>query len=106
MIFMNKYIPKEKLGKKARRKLDAERRGTWGGISPITCKSKNEKTYNRKKARREMDFYLADFFVFPLDFDIMTVLIYRKSNRFLSIIVSTTKSLLPWLTIKPVNLIE
>ena len=64
MIFMDKYIPGEKLGKKARRELDAESRGTWGGINPITRKSKNEKAYNRKKARREMDFHPGELFCF------------------------------------------
>jgi len=61
---MDKYIPKEKLGKKARRNLDAERRSTWGAINPITRKSKNEKAYNRIKARREMDFYPGGLFCF------------------------------------------
>jgi len=44
MIFMDKYIPKGKLGKKARRKLDVERRGTWDAINPVTRKAKNEKS--------------------------------------------------------------
>ena len=54
---MDKYIPREKLSKKARRKLDADRRGTWGAVNPVTRSVKNEKAYNRKKARREMDFH-------------------------------------------------
>ena len=61
---MNKFILREKLGKNARRKLDAERRGTWGAISPITRKAKNEKSYNRKKARREMDVNPDGLFLF------------------------------------------
>jgi len=64
MIFMDKYIPKEKLGKKARRNLDAERRGTWGAINPVTRKAKNEKVYNRKKDRREVDFHPGEPFCF------------------------------------------
>jgi len=64
MIFMDKYIPKEKLGKKARRKLNAEGRGTWGAINPVTRKEKNEKAYNRKKARGEMDFHPGELFYF------------------------------------------
>ena len=47
---MDKYIPREKLSKKARRKLDADRRGTWGAVNPVTRSVKNEKAYNRKKA--------------------------------------------------------
>ena len=64
MVFVDKYIPREKLGKKARRKLDAERRGTWGVISPVTRKAKNEKAYNRKKAHRGMDLYPGGLFCF------------------------------------------
>ncbi len=48
---MDKYIPYEKLSKKARRERDAAKRGTWGGISPITRKPENSKTYNRRKAQ-------------------------------------------------------
>ena len=45
---MPKFIPSEKLGKKARRALDAEKRATWG-FSPVTRKVENKKRYNRKK---------------------------------------------------------
>ena len=45
---MNKFIPYEKLSKKEKRKLDAERRVTWD-INPITRKSKDKKVYDRKK---------------------------------------------------------
>ena len=63
---MDKYIPRGKLSKKARRKLDAERRGTWGQVNPVTRSAKNEKAYNRKKARREMDFHPGGPFCFTL----------------------------------------
>lgn len=46
---MPKFIPREKLGKKARRALDAERRATWG-FSPVTRKVENKKHYDRKKS--------------------------------------------------------
>ena len=52
---MQKYIPEEKLGKKARRELSKNRRGTWGAVNPVTRKPPNPKAYNRKKARREVD---------------------------------------------------
>ena len=45
---MPKFIPREKLSKKARRSLDAEKRATWG-FSPVTRKVENKKRYNRKK---------------------------------------------------------
>ena len=45
---MPKFIPREKLGKKARRALDAERRATWG-FSPVTRKVENKRHYQRKQ---------------------------------------------------------
>ena len=38
---MPKFIPREKLSKKARRSLDAEKRATWG-FSPVTRKVENK----------------------------------------------------------------
>ena len=49
-----KFIPREKLSKKARRALDAQTRQTWG-ISPVSRKSKNRKAYDRKSSRRPFD---------------------------------------------------
>ena len=46
---MPKFIPREKLGKKTRRALDAEKRATWG-FSPVTRKVENKKHYDRKKS--------------------------------------------------------
>ena len=46
---MPKFIPRGKLGKKARRALDAEKRATWG-FSPVTRKVENKKHYDRKKS--------------------------------------------------------
>ena len=46
---MSKFIPREKLGKKARRALDAEKRATWG-FSPVTRKVESKKHYDRKKS--------------------------------------------------------
>ena len=52
---MDKYIPYEKLSKKKKRELNAKRRSTWGGMSPVTRRTENAKAYNRKKAQR-MDY--------------------------------------------------
>ena len=41
--------PREKLSKKARQSLHAEKRATWG-LSPVTRKAENKKRYNRKKS--------------------------------------------------------
>jgi len=45
---MKKFIPKEKLGKKARKQLDSEQRTTWM-FSPVTKKVESKKLYNRKR---------------------------------------------------------
>ena len=38
---MEKFIPYEKLSKKEQRKRDAQRRGSWLGISPVTLRAEN-----------------------------------------------------------------
>ena len=48
---MEKFVPYEKLSKKKRRELDLMRRGSWGGLNPVTRKPANPKAYNRKKAQ-------------------------------------------------------
>ena len=62
---MPKFIPREKLGKKARRALDAEKRATWG-FSPVTRKVENKKHYDRKKSAHvwKDDFGMSAFFRF------------------------------------------
>ena len=40
---MKKFIPKEKLGKKARKQLDSEQRATWA-FSPVTKKVESKKS--------------------------------------------------------------
>ena len=52
---MEKFIPYEKLSKKAKRALDAKRRGSWGALSPVTRRTENPKAYDRQKARRWMN---------------------------------------------------
>lgn len=52
---MEKFIPYEKLSKKKKRELDAQRRGTWYGINPVTRKPENSKAYNRRKAQKWCD---------------------------------------------------
>ena len=48
---MEKFIPYEKLSKKEKRKLDSAKRGTWGGLNPVTRKPTNSRAYNRKRAQ-------------------------------------------------------
>ena len=45
---VKKFIPREKLGKKARRQLDGERRAVWT-FSPVTKKIESKKLYSRKR---------------------------------------------------------
>lgn len=45
---MKKFIPKEKLSKKARKQLDIEQRTTWS-FSPVTKKVESKKLYSRKR---------------------------------------------------------
>ena len=51
---MEKFIPYEKLSKKAKRELDAKRRGTWGTFNPVTRKPANPKAYDRNRAKKRM----------------------------------------------------
>lgn len=64
---MHKFIPRNKLSKKARKELDSSKRRTWDGFNPVTKTVECKKLYNRKKALRGIDdfyaepFYLAHF---------------------------------------------
>ena len=49
---MEKFIPYAKLSKKKKRELDEKRRGTWGGLNPVTRRPAPSKAYNRQKARK------------------------------------------------------
>jgi len=49
---MEKFIPFEKLSKKKQRELQAQQRGTWGGLSPVTRRAESPKAYKRQKARK------------------------------------------------------
>ena len=48
---MEKFIPFEKLSKKEQRKRNAQHRGGWQGLSPVTRRSENPRAYNRRKAQ-------------------------------------------------------
>ena len=49
---MDRFIPREKLGKKARKALDRQRRAAWS-FSPTTRRVESKKRYNRKAHGRE-----------------------------------------------------
>ena len=48
---MEKFIPYEKLSKKKQRELDLMKRGSWGGLTPVTRKPKKPRAYDRRKAQ-------------------------------------------------------
>ena len=50
-IVMEKFIPYEKLSKKAQRKIDAMKRGSWGDVNPGSRKVESKNVYNRKRTQ-------------------------------------------------------
>ena len=59
---MAKFISREKLSKKARKKLDNQKRTVWA-FSPTTRKVESKKLYNRKKSAhaRKDEFGMSAF---------------------------------------------
>ena len=49
---MEKFIPYEKLSKKKQKELNAQKRGSWHGINPVTRVPKNSRAYDRRKAQK------------------------------------------------------
>ena len=50
----------EKLSKKAKRKEDAKRRGSWYGLSPVTRTPINSGAYRRSEAKQDTQRILAE----------------------------------------------
>ena len=50
---MNKFIPLEKMSKKAQREYHKRQRKGWGAISPVTRCPENPKVYNRAKEKTD-----------------------------------------------------
>ncbi len=46
-----KHIPYEKLSKKAKKAYNAQQRGSWGALNPVTRRPPNPNAYQRSKAR-------------------------------------------------------
>ena len=63
---MEKFVPYEKLSKKEQRKRNAQRRGSWYGLNPVTRKPQNSKAYNRQRARKWSDESIASPFEYSL----------------------------------------
>ena len=51
---MEKHISYEKLSKKEKRRVNARRRKSWNGTSPVTRRTQNKKKYNRKKIKARL----------------------------------------------------
>ena len=61
---IDKFIPKEKMSKKGKKKIAAEQRGIWA-FSPVTRKIDSKKLYNRKRiSRARNDDSTRDSFLF------------------------------------------
>ena len=64
MMIMARFVPKDKLSKKAQKELNRQRRVTWD-FSPVTTTVDSKKLYNRKRnARDRYDDYDASVFHF------------------------------------------
>ena len=60
-MIMARFVPKDKLSKKAQKELNRQRRVTWD-FSPVTKTIDSEKLYSRKRnARNRDDYGLGDF---------------------------------------------
>lgn len=54
---MKKFIPYEKLGKKAKQKLNKQKRSTWKSINPVTkIADTSKKTYKRYRRNDVVDY--------------------------------------------------
>ncbi len=56
---MDRFIPRDKLSKRARKALDSKKRITWEQ-NPVTRRVESKKTYNRKKDLRWQDTWPGD----------------------------------------------
>ena len=58
---MARFVPKDKLSKKARKELNRQKRVTWE-FSPVTKTVESKKIYSRKKKAQYRDDYGLSFF--------------------------------------------
>ena len=57
---MTRFIPREKLGKKARRELDTRQRRTWP-CSPVMKTVESRKKYNRHREKHDLQLMRSCF---------------------------------------------
>ena len=58
------YVPLEKRSKREQREHYAARRGSWGGVNPVTRKPPNPKAYKRKKSGQRNEYESLPGFCF------------------------------------------
>jgi len=46
------FVPLSKQSKQSKKEFHAQKRGSWGGVSPVTRTPPNPKAYNRRKTGR------------------------------------------------------
>lgn len=51
-----KYVPIKKRSKREQRRLNAQRRGSWNGVRPVTRIVPSGKAYDRAKEKARRDF--------------------------------------------------
>ena len=69
----DKFVPQDKMSKKAQKELNDKKRGTWGNTSPVTKVQPNKKAYDRKRDKKAIE---EDF-----DNDVVT-LVNLLSDRY------------------------
>ena len=58
----DKFVPKDKMSKKAQKELNDKKRGTWGNTKPVTRVQPNKKAYDRKRDKKIEDESLKENF--------------------------------------------
>ena len=56
----DKFIPQDKMSKKAQKELNDKKRGTWGNTNPVTRVQPNKKAYDRKRDKKALEELLSD----------------------------------------------
>ena len=51
----DKFVPKDKMSKKAQKELNDKKRGTWGNTNPVTRVQPNKKAYDRKRDKKVVE---------------------------------------------------
>ncbi len=52
---MEKFVPYEKMSKKAQKELNAKKRGDWGICNPVTRQEENKKAYRRHDKHKKIN---------------------------------------------------